>query len=162
MQELNNKLDFLVRKRISELLEKPYAGSKAFKFNDPGAEYYSNCHGTMAFVLGLQDPAIKEDTHPDFIALGQMENLIEKYFSPSGNLNIGDLIAFYQKFPGMEEVLVHSALLIGDNGEIFHQSGSGGVFRSSAIDDQLASFKVDKWDTYIRKFKKNKVISKVL
>ena len=135
--ELSDELALPLRERVSELLEKTYAGTKAFKHNHPDAKYVSNCHGAMAYVFDLEDPVVKEKVHPGIILDGQMEKLIEKYFSPSDELVLGNLVGFYENPNSDDETLIHTALLIETNGNIFQQSGTGGIFESKTLEEQL-------------------------
>ncbi len=128
-----------IREKVLELLEKPYAGTKAFRYNHPDAKYVSNCHGAMAYVFGLEDPAVKERAHPGIISDGQMEELIEKYFLPSDEPDVGNLIGFYENPNSDDETILHTALLIGANGKIFQQSGTGGIFEPKTIEERLKS-----------------------
>jgi len=138
-KELSNDLESPLRERVLELLEKPYAGSKAFKYNYPDAKYVSNCHGTMAYVFGLEDHVVKERAHPNIISDGQMEELIEKYFLPSDELDVGNLVGFYENPNSDDKPLLHTALLIGAKDKIFQQSGTGGIFEPKTIEEQLKS-----------------------
>ena len=117
-----------INERVNELLKTPYAGSKTIVKSHHSSKYLSNCHGTMAYVFGLND--LKE---PDFIYADSMEELIEKYFVPSDN-SVGDLITFYGLlFNGYS--LIHTARLVGD-GKIFHQAGSGKKFEKVTIEKE--------------------------
>ena len=138
--ELSDCLEPSVKKRVLELLKRPYVGSKAFKFNHSDAIYVSNCYGTMAYVFDLYNPIIKERIHPDVILDNQMKKLINRFFLPSDKLDLGNLVCFYGVLEDKSENLLHSALLIGENGQIFQQSGSGGIFELKTIEEKLRSF----------------------
>lgn len=137
--ELSYDLSSPIRERVSELLEKPYAGSKAFNFNHEDAKYRSNCHGTMVYVFGLDDPLIKEEAHPGITSYDNMEDLIDTYFTPLDSPKIGSLIAFYD-VAGEKESLLHTALQIGENGKIFEQPGTGGQFKESSIESKVRTY----------------------
>jgi len=128
-----------VRERVLELLEKPYAGSKAFRYYHPDSRYVSNCHGTMAYVFGLDDPILEERIHPDVILGNKIQELIARYFLPSDWLGVGNLIGFYETSEDGNKRPFHTAILIGPNDQIFHQSGTGGIFETSTIELKLRS-----------------------
>lgn len=138
--ELGDYLEPSVKERALKLLKKPYAGSKAFKFNHSDVRYVSNCHGTMAYVFDLYDSIIKEKIHPDVISDNQMKKLIHRFFLPSDKLDLGNLVCFYEVLEDKSESLLHSALLIGENGQIFQQSGGGGIFELKTIEEKLRTF----------------------
>ncbi len=134
-----NELTPLIEERVSELLEKPYAGTKAFRINHPDARYVSNCHGAMVYVFGLKEPSIKEKNHPTIIAGDKMQKLIDKYFLQTDKPEIGSLVCFYEDSKHGQS-LIHSALVTGPEGLILHQGGTGGRFEPSSIKDKLRSF----------------------
>jgi len=142
-KELSDDLALQVRERVLELLGKPYAGSKAFRYNHPDARYVSTCHGAMAYVFGLEDPIVKERTHPSEISPTEMVDLIEGYFIPSEVFEVGNLIAFYET-SGDDETLVHTALLTGEDGKMFEQSGRGWIFQPKTIEEKVRSLPVPK------------------
>ncbi len=137
--ELSDELTLQIKKKVSALLEKPYAGSKAFKFDHSDAKYVSDCHGTMAYVFGLDDPLVTEKTHPCIIGGRDMDKLIERYFTPLDVPKVGCLVAFYD-IAGDEESLIHTALQIDYGDEIFGQSGKGGLFEPNTIEAILRTF----------------------
>ena len=144
-----------IRENVLELLGKPNAGSRAFKYNSEDAVFLSNCHGTMAYIFGLEDSIMEERGRPGFIYGNQMKELIEKYFLLSDNPNVGDLIGFYETSVDNCKFLLHTALLIGENEEIFYQSGTGGIFESEYTIEQQKRFfiSVIKNDVEIKSYK---------
>lgn len=158
VRRISDDLASPMRENVLELLEKPYAGSRAFKYNHEDAIYVSNCHGTMAYVFGLEDSIVKESANPNFIDGNEMEELIEKYFFPSDEPNLGDLIAFYNNSVSVDNILLHTALLVRKNGKIFHQGGTGGMFESDyTIEQQQKSLNISliKDDVEVRSYKMN-------
>jgi hypothetical protein len=140
--ELSKDLVLPVRERVLELLEKPYAGSKAFKYNHSDARYVSNCHGSMAYIFGLEDRIIKERSHPIVILENQMKELIKGDFILSEDYKVGNLICFYEILDSEMKNLLHTALLTEydlteSNCQIFQQSGYGGIFEVKTIETKL-------------------------
>ena len=129
-------LEPLVKDRILRLLQIPYAGSRTFKVNHRDAEYLSNCHGTTAYVYGLKDPIIKQSTHPHMILEPHMNEIIKRHFAFSNTYDIGNLICFYTLEENYKS-LIHTALLVEPDGQIFHQSGSGGIFEIKTVEKEM-------------------------
>jgi hypothetical protein len=128
-----------MKERVHELLNDPYAGSKSLGCDNPQAKYVSNCHGTQTYIFGLGKSSLKNNAHPKIMDGSKMEKLISKHFLRSDKAEIGHLIAFYM---GSSECLLHTALLIGNNGETFHQSGERGVFEKSTIETELGTYRL--------------------
>jgi len=143
-----------MKERVLELLKKPYAGSKAFRHNHPDARYVSNCHGAIAYVFDLEDPMVKERAHPGVIPYQHMRELIKRYFLPSDGLAEGNLVSFYETSEDDNGTLLHTALLIGQNGRIFHQSGTGGVFEPNTIEAKLRNLTaIESKDVEVRSYR---------
>jgi len=123
----------------SKLLAKPHAGSRCSGYNNSQAKYYSNCHGTIAYLLGLKDPILKVKPHPIFVSPPKMEELLRKYFLPSDGSNVGEVASFYyvENSGSRKRTLSHTALLIENKGKIFHQTGSGESFETSTVKAKL-------------------------
>jgi hypothetical protein len=126
-----------VNERMVRLLEKPGEGSMAFRINSPDAKYLSNCHGTMTYVFGLEHPTIDKKDHPSVISNYQMMDLIQIYFMPSSGFEVGTLVGFYEICEDSSRDLIHTALFVGPNDQIFQQSGTGGIFEMGTIDSKL-------------------------
>jgi hypothetical protein len=146
MTEISDNLDINIMARIQGLLEKPYAGSMAFTSNHEQAKYYSNCHGTTAYIFGLS--AKKKESHPQFIDAKDMIKLIKKHFIRVSSSQVGNLIGFYdptQANPDDEDsldgTLIHTALVIEENKKIFNQTGSGGVFQIDYLESRLSLYR---------------------
>lgn len=140
MPALEDRLHLQVRNRIIKLLANPCAGSRIFRFNHPRARYYSNCHGTVVYVLALPHSR-KKQTHPGIVETCSMERILQKHCVPSARFGIGSIICFYHNSSEEDdEVLVHTAVAVGSEGDIFHQSGAGGVFEISTIETKLRTY----------------------
>ena len=139
--ELNDALPSTIRERVLELLERPYAGSKGFEHDHQDARYYSNCHGTMAYVFDVQHEAVGKRDCPFHLPPYIMEQLIESCFVPTTGPDIGNLIGFFLKKSSDKPLfLLHTALVVDLGGGIFHQSGSGGIFGFGTIDEKGMEF----------------------
>ncbi len=144
MLEIEASLDNLplsLRQRVKGLLENPYAGSKAFRYNHEDAKYISNCHGTMLYVFNLPDPSSIRNACPITINPFDMEEFIKRFFSPCHNLKTGNLVAFHSGINNSLKIPLHSALFLGQDNNIFHQKGTGGKFCIETIDEEVNFFK---------------------
>ena len=156
MENLVKELSSPMKERVMRLLRRPYQGSKCYEHNNNQAQFSSNCHGTMAFVFDLQDPRVRIKARPSAIDSDQMEELISRYFSDSDKFQIENLVSFYTGAPrSNEEKLIHTALLIGQGDQIFHQSGYGGIFEITTLESKSNKFRRDCPDLRMNVYRKS-------
>ena len=130
-------LNLLTKQRMTKLLENPLAKSKTFSTHQ--SKQISNCHSTMSYIFNLDAQPAGEILNQNLISGNEMKNLISKYFISSENFEIGNLVGFYKNLNSKDEILLHTALLMGPNLQIFHQSGIGGIFEVKTIKEKLKS-----------------------
>ena len=85
-----NGLNLLEKKRMTELLERPFARSKSFSHTE--SKQISNCHSTMNYIFNLETQPKGEILNQNLISGNEMKNLIKKYFISSENFEIGNLV----------------------------------------------------------------------
>ena len=135
---LDDKLNAEIKNKITHLLENPFEGSGLnWNHPHPQARYFSNCHGTMRYIFGLQKLSRPKGLNEDM-----MSRIIEEYFMPSlYRFYIGSLVCFYEKTEEGEKYLIHTAISVNDCRDIFHQSGSGGKFEIVLLENKLNSLR---------------------
>lgn len=149
MNELADRLDEEMRRKITQLLEKPYEGSGInWKYPHEQAKYSSNCHGTMEYIFGLRD-----EKHPRILSENQMNKIIRECFTPVKRVTTGNLIGFYEQEKDKESLL-HTAIMINPY-EIFHQSGTCGWFEVTTIEKRLIGFRnIECEDVSVKSFRR--------
>lgn len=135
---MTNELEQNIKDKVVALLETPYVGTKMFRTNHPQARYCSNCHGTMSYVFSLNCKG-----HPIFLSSEEMHETIQERFTREKQIKPGDLVAFYQtETRGLKNPsLFHTSLCVGNKTEIFHQTGTAGVFEIVPYEQKLTSLR---------------------
>ncbi len=114
------------RRRIQELLADPKRGT----IPPEGSTLCSNCHGTLRYVLGLED-------HLSCYYPEQMGKFLEANCLPRDG---GEIVAFYYKLGKRRGGLTHTALRLGmvrKQQVLFHQPNTGEEYSLDTLGNYL-------------------------
>jgi hypothetical protein len=154
--------------KIKYLLENPILATKSLNGLD---NYFSNCHGTTAYVLGAEKTFREMAQKPQYFLYAEgrpayadrdlMKAFLDEHTRPvEENHEFGDIVSFWSKIRRGEglsatelleskpvKTIEHTAILIDPKNElVFHQEETGREFNISTIDKYVA-----KWFPSFRK-----------
>lgn len=154
-EEALSKISSEQRKAITNLLAKSEIGRDCIGLDVRNNQKYSNCHGTTAFILRLENPLLKiasrdayfrdseiflANSRPGYVMGGLIADLINKRGREiSQECAVGELIAFNRIWKGIPD-FSHSAIYLGKFGGqdlMFHQQNTALPFSLSTFQDYL-------------------------
>ena len=144
--------------KIKYLRQNPKLHETPIEKDSCGQEIFSNCHGTILFLLGGEEyitgPKWEDHTYPinwsrkpgrpGYVEGGIMKEILNKHSKPLDNPKPGAIVTFWiEGFSTMGDWLCHSAIyseFLNGRHIIFHQKNIKGRFETSTIEDVLAEY----------------------